>query len=272
MRRFALAALLFAPAPGLAQRHGGAGHAGGIHARGGGGGGIPCGRSYISASKTCHVGTADVHVRAPRDSSTSAWSNSYAPARPTPPVTYADVVAALDSNARANCRADSVAAATGQRPRAPQCLRSTATVSAEEQARIDVRSTLQDQRRTLSAPLRLLGSPTDTAATVILVPQGGTVEVSSCMVGAGAWCFASYGGHGGYTPRHLLTGERAIRADSVPSAARHTRAHTRLVHPAGSRYGTAGHGHPGYYLGPRGGCYTYSASGRKRYVDHSYCA
>jgi hypothetical protein len=27
----------------------------------------------------------------------------------------------------------------------------------------------------------------------------------------------------------------------------------------------------GYYRGPRGGCYTYSASGRKRYVDHSYC-
>jgi hypothetical protein len=27
----------------------------------------------------------------------------------------------------------------------------------------------------------------------------------------------------------------------------------------------------GYYTGPRGGCYTYSASGRKRYVDHSYC-
>jgi hypothetical protein len=27
----------------------------------------------------------------------------------------------------------------------------------------------------------------------------------------------------------------------------------------------------GYYRGPRGGCYTYSASGRKTYVDHSYC-
>lgn len=27
----------------------------------------------------------------------------------------------------------------------------------------------------------------------------------------------------------------------------------------------------GYYTGPRGGCYTYSASGRKRYVDRSYC-
>jgi hypothetical protein len=27
----------------------------------------------------------------------------------------------------------------------------------------------------------------------------------------------------------------------------------------------------GYYTGPRGGCYTYSSSGKKRYVDHSYC-
>lgn len=27
----------------------------------------------------------------------------------------------------------------------------------------------------------------------------------------------------------------------------------------------------GYYTGPRGGCYTYSASGRKRYVDRAYC-
>lgn len=27
----------------------------------------------------------------------------------------------------------------------------------------------------------------------------------------------------------------------------------------------------GYYLGPEGGCFTYSASGKKRYVEHSYC-
>lgn len=27
----------------------------------------------------------------------------------------------------------------------------------------------------------------------------------------------------------------------------------------------------GYYTGPRGGCYTYSASGKKRYVDRSLC-
>lgn len=27
----------------------------------------------------------------------------------------------------------------------------------------------------------------------------------------------------------------------------------------------------GYYIGKRGGCYTYSSSGNKRYVDHSFC-
>lgn len=26
-----------------------------------------------------------------------------------------------------------------------------------------------------------------------------------------------------------------------------------------------------YYTGPRGGCFTYSASGRKRYVSHDHC-
>lgn len=30
-------------------------------------------------------------------------------------------------------------------------------------------------------------------------------------------------------------------------------------------------GSSGYYLGPRGGCYTYTASGNKRYVDRSLC-
>ena len=36
--------------------------------------------------------------------------------------------------------------------------------------------------------------------------------------------------------------------------------------------GTSRGSSSGYYTGPRGGCYTYSASGRKRYVDRSYCS
>lgn len=34
---------------------------------------------------------------------------------------------------------------------------------------------------------------------------------------------------------------------------------------------TSGYSGGGYIRGPRGGCYTYSASGRKRYVDRSLC-
>lgn len=42
--------------------------------------------------------------------------------------------------------------------------------------------------------------------------------------------------------------------------------------PAPSRPQTSGGSSgSGYYTGPRGGCYTYSASGRKRYVDRSNC-
>jgi hypothetical protein len=35
--------------------------------------------------------------------------------------------------------------------------------------------------------------------------------------------------------------------------------------------GRSSAGSRGYYTGPRGGCYTYTASGNKRYVDRSKC-
>ncbi|WP_026601660.1 hypothetical protein [Methylomonas sp. 11b] len=43
---------------------------------------------------------------------------------------------------------------------------------------------------------------------------------------------------------------------------------------AGSGAGTAStpSGSGNYHLGPRGGCYTLSGSGKKQYVDHSYCS
>jgi hypothetical protein len=45
----------------------------------------------------------------------------------------------------------------------------------------------------------------------------------------------------------------------------------RQVRSGGGATRRSSSGANGYYTGPRGGCYTYSASGRKRYVDHSYC-
>lgn len=52
----------------------------------------------------------------------------------------------------------------------------------------------------------------------------------------------------------------AVRADSTPQSL--SSPHERGRSSAESR---------GYYTGPRGGCYTYTASGRKRYVDRSFC-
>lgn len=51
-------------------------------------------------------------------------------------------------------------------------------------------------------------------------------------------------------------------------AARRTASASSSAGGGGSRRSSADRG---YYTGPRGGCYTYSASGRKRYVDRSYC-
>ena len=35
--------------------------------------------------------------------------------------------------------------------------------------------------------------------------------------------------------------------------------------------GSSSSGSGGYQTGPKGGCFTYSASGKKRYVAHSFC-
>ncbi|MEI8204801.1 MAG: hypothetical protein WCH34_17410 [Bacteroidota bacterium] len=35
--------------------------------------------------------------------------------------------------------------------------------------------------------------------------------------------------------------------------------------------GSSSSGSGSYQTGPKGGCFTYSASGKKKYVDHSYC-
>jgi hypothetical protein len=81
----------------------------------------------------------------------------------------------------------------------------------------------------------------------------------------------------GWAPLYTATGSQegfVYRASdlvrSEPPAAKRSNAST-----SGSTYkSTARHSSAesrGYYTGPRGGCYTYSASGRKRYVDRSYC-
>jgi len=61
-----------------------------------------------------------------------------------------------------------------------------------------------------------------------------------------------------YTPRTASPSQSYLTSPE-PSAA-----------PASS-YSPRSSGGSGYIRGPRGGCYTFSASGKKRYVDRSLC-
>lgn len=69
-----------------------------------------------------------------------------------------------------------------------------------------------------------------------------------------------------YTPAGTAEGYLYRASDLVKSNQPSARASTSASAPRRSSAESRG-----YYRGPRGGCYTYSASGRKRYVDRSLC-
>lgn len=71
--------------------------------------------------------------------------------------------------------------------------------------------------------------------------------------------------------RVILNGGPAAAA--APPAARGLMAPSAVAgaEPAPPRAARAATPTPGYTRGPKGGCYTMTASGRKKYVDHSFC-
>jgi hypothetical protein len=85
--------------------------------------------------------------------------------------------------------------------------------------------------------------------------------------GVAQWGAVSASQRGGGKVKQSPAGRRTSpsRATTRP---RTTNAVSRPARRPAARSSAASRG---YYTGPRGGCYTYSASGRKRYVDHSYC-
>ncbi|HEX8431473.1 MAG TPA: DUF4236 domain-containing protein [Longimicrobium sp.] len=81
----------------------------------------------------------------------------------------------------------------------------------------------------------------------------------------------------GWAPLYDSAGQRegyvyrasdAVRSYPAPQRPAKVRESSRRRSSASTRSSAESRG---YYTGPRGGCYTYSASGRKRYVDHSNC-
>lgn len=108
--------------------------------------------------------------------------------------------------------------------------------------------------------LSVRAEPSRTAAILRTLQRGDFVQLGASDANGWARLY-SPGSAEGYVYRASdLVRTRAPAAETVSRGIASTGGQRRSS--ASSR---------GYYTGPRGGCYTYSASGRKRYVDHSYC-
>jgi uncharacterized protein YraI len=114
---------------------------------------------------------------------------------------------------------------------------------------------LSAQERYTTSAVRLREAPSAEARILTTMPQGSKVKIDGCTHGGGEWCAVEYKTYKGYAALRLLS-VAYVAPEAVPVASGTTRP------SAASR---------GYYRGPRGGCYTYTSSGRKRYVDRSLC-
>lgn len=99
----------------------------------------------------------------------------------------------------------------------------------------------------------------------------GTENAKLRTVARGEYMLLGAQDSSGWAPIYNSSGERegyvyrasdAVRSSPPPPVADADSAGTRRRSSASSRE---------YHVGPRGGCYTYTASGRKRYVARSYC-
>ncbi|HEU0302513.1 MAG TPA: DUF4236 domain-containing protein [Longimicrobium sp.] len=112
--------------------------------------------------------------------------------------------------------------------------------------------------------LNVRAAPRKDAALVRTLRRGDFVQLGPRDANGWARLYSA-GSADGYVYRASgLVQRQAPATRSAESSSRGVSSST-----GGSRRSSASS--RGYYTGPRGGCYTYSASGRKRYVDRSYC-
>lgn len=120
----------------------------------------------------------------------------------------------------------------------------------------------------IHGPLNVRAEPNASARVVVTLRRGDMVRLG--RKDANGWARIYSGSPDGYVYR------ASDRVRSTPPAAPRTADASR----DGSRRSSAGSGggsrrssaaSRGYHTGPRGGCYTYTSSGRKRYVDRSHC-
>lgn len=113
-------------------------------------------------------------------------------------------------------------------------------------------------------PLNVRSEPNRRGATLRTLPRGTSVRLGPKDANGWAPLYDYAGNADGYVYR----ASDAVRSYPAPERTRHV-PKARSLSSGGTRRSSAAS--RGYYTGPRGGCYTYSASGQKRYVDRSFC-
>ena len=105
--------------------------------------------------------------------------------------------------------------------------------------------------------MRLRSRPDAQSEAIGTLPVGTPIHPGNCAHGGWRWCAITYEGRAGFVAAQYLV----LASDA------------KAARPATSQRAVSGGGAGSgrYHLGPRGGCYTYSSSGRKRYVDRSLC-
>ena len=127
------------------------------------------------------------------------------------------------------------------------------------------------QTRYASEALKLRAGASDDARVLARVAAGASVEVRDCDRAGGEWCLVVAGGQRGFVEARLLDAEQT-RRDSSPLSTRGlvspyaSESNARRTYSAPPSSATRA-----FIRGPRGGCYTISANGNKRYVDRSLC-
>ena len=137
------------------------------------------------------------------------------------------------------------------------------------------------QTRYASESLKLRAGASERARVLASVAAGAAVEVRDCDRAGGEWCLVVYNAQRGFVEARLLdTEQTTLGLQPLSTSAVVTAQGARSSNTTPTGEGSSPRrmlttpssaGARGYYRGPRGGCYTYSASGRKRYVERSLC-
>ena len=133
------------------------------------------------------------------------------------------------------------------------------------------------QTHSVTAKVTLRAVPTTAGQALASVPQGGAVQLQSCTHAGGEWCAVLYAGRKGYLQAKHLGPEQEVATGSGVAA----RQSASVTEPSTTRSLMSDRAPPSssrassaaspFIRGPRGGCYTLSKSGNKRYVDRSLC-